>query len=111
MKNYRENAKKVIAIVIVESIFFTITPYIAIYLGVHPYEVLSVLASGILVAYGVTSFFDSISDSKERQLLYNRIEKLEKQSQRLSSEILKRGIENDVQERTGDNKRGADTID
>lgn len=102
MSRYKEYAVKLIAIAIAEGIFFFLMPLLARELGSHPYELLSVAVSGIVVAYAVIKFFESLSDSKFKikteQDIKRLQEKLEKQGSSIHAIKLDDEIKKEVEE-------------
>lgn len=85
--NYRELGLKLIFIVLAEVLFFMVTPRLAQAFGSHPYELVTLLTSGAVIAYAVNSFFDSVSKARESRKQKTDIEKLRKRVDTLTDLI------------------------
>lgn len=103
MSRYKDFALKLIVIAIAEGVFFFFMPILASELGSHPYELISVVVAGIVVAYAVVSFFDSVEDSKSNIARDRELQRQREMIERLSDQVktlkLDRQIEKEASRR------------
>lgn len=107
MDNYRELGVKLVFIVLAEVLFFMITPRLAQAFGSHPYELVTLLTSGAVIAYAVNAFFDSVKQARDSRKQKTDVEKLRKRVDTLT-DLIRQEHRDDVERILKDERENED---